>query len=167
MKDKIIAKIFENNINIVSADVPNDLKKEFAEAYYKYLVEVYLDDDLKETDIPNIIKFDLLNWSHTDYELKLSQLLGDITYKELSEISYKGLNLAKKRMNDNENNNPTIDTTSANNYIKILEDNLSKVRFFNSERAKIIVSEGIMDFLYASGQTENTSLRIGRNRYKK
>ena len=35
---------------------------------------------------------------------------------------------------------------------------------YNKELAEYYISEGNMDFKYASGQTDCTSLRIGRNR---
>ena len=52
-----------------------------------------------------------------------------------------------------------------NNYaeqcIKYLKDSLPYVKDFNKDVAFMLVSDGILDFEYASGKSCNTSFRIG------
>lgn len=161
MQQNIIKEVFKNTINIVLIDVPDDLKKEFYESYYRYLITRYLKNDLKQQDVESIVNFEIRHWKRADCELKLHRILEDKAYDVISKVSSNAFDLAYKRLKDEQ---ILIDEKTANNYIKILEDNLDKVRSFNVERVKMVVSEGIMDLLYASGQTEDTSLRIGRNR---
>ena len=56
------------------------------------------------------------------------------------------------------------DESELNQNIDILTTLLPKVRGFNKNLANLFVFEGIIDFEYASGKTQNTSLRIGRIR---
>ena len=45
-----------------------------------------------------------------------------------------------------------------------MEELLNSVEDYNKELAKWHISEGTMDLKYSSGQTDNTSLRIGHYR---
>lgn len=164
MKENIIKEIYKNTINTILYNIPEYLKQEFANSYFKYLVDIYLDDDLEESDIVIFTELEISKWKLASLDLKLSEILEDKSYDTIKSVSSNGNELAKRRLNDNSNNKPVIDLNAALNNVKLLEENLPNVREFNSQRAKQLVSEGIMDFYYASGQTNNTSLRNSRNR---
>ena len=160
LKRKIIKKIYLNTISEVIDDVPVELKKEFSNSYHKYLLKIYLDDELEEEDESIYTELELSRWKRASCSLKLSEILKDKAYERIKKNSARGLHYAEQRLEESSNGCPTISLMRANKNIQRLERDLQKVRGFNKDVAKILVSEGIVDFLYACGRSEFISLRL-------
>lgn len=83
-------------------------------------------------------------------------MLKDETLEQIINLSNKGTALAREK----KNNNQVISKELCEEQIKKIEELLPHVLEHNDELAKWYLSEAIMDYTYASGQTENHSMRM-------
>ncbi len=100
-----------------------------------------------------------LRYATTVPTLKLNLYILDESYNELVNISGIGFKAATDRINKSEH--PIISKDFADGQIDKMTNLHKNVREFNVERANQSVSEGILDYKYASGESEFTSIRVG------
>ena len=172
MKNELlIKKVFDRMAIMIISNVDDNYRNELLDAYKDYLIECYYDYNYAEKDnekyVNTIIELETSKWKNEKQNAKLVLLLKDDVLEEIREISNNGYNYAINKLNSISMNNNEIlfeelDKTTADKNIALLQELLPKVREFNSGLAASLVSEGILDFEYASGNSNHTSLRIGR-----
>lgn len=172
--EKLILEIYNQTINSILIGVDAKYKDELCLAYIEYLKKIYLNFDLKlgnkktEELVSIFVDLEKSKWQDTNADAKLSELLNDPAFENIKYISNTGYKYAKSMINKKFGAGvetllqPVIEESKAKESIEMLNTYCEQVRDFNKTIATYYVSEGIIDFLYASGITENTSLRIGR-----
>lgn len=176
--EKLIIVVYNNTINSVLYKIDEKYKSEVKLAYMNYLMKLYsnFNFDLyrrsleeKISIISNLQKF---KWQYLNTDIKLSILLDDSAFENLKRISNKGFELAKLMLaknlslDDKTLLQPVISEKEAQENIEKLNIYYNQVRVFNKNLSSQYVSEGSLDLQYASGITENMSLRIGQIKYK-
>ncbi|MDO4543510.1 MAG: hypothetical protein Q4C01_03065 [Clostridia bacterium] len=165
-----IKKVYDEVIGIVMQGVERKYATEVETGYMDYLNEqskIFGVCKDKDKAMAELIKLEVSRWSRRSRNEKLSQLLEDEAFRNINEISYEGYKAASLRAGAQscafkaDDVLPTIDIEEAERNINLLIKYLDEVREFNKAFAEGSVSEGIVDYLYASGKTKATSLRIG------
>lgn len=88
---------------------------------------------------------------------RLSLYVQDKALQQLSELSIKGMKLGLRRYNEG----IQIDELIARTNIMKMAILLQSVKEFNVFRANGIYGDGVLDYNYASGKSDDFSLRLG------
>ena len=159
--DKTINTTYEILINSILNGVPDIDKEEVSNNYLNYLFSRYSDLTISEENekkyLELIIEREKRMWENRDLIYKLQKLKKDKSYDIISEISEQGFMLAYSRLQGNGN---TITKEEAEKKIDILISEVDKVFDYNLEDAKMLVSEGIIDYKFASGNDALMSFRL-------
>lgn len=159
---EFIDKIYDNTINILLANIPNNYHDVISQAYKNYLYKIHSDkyDAINyEKMINMIIDMEKDKWSKMDAEYIIKRFTNDENYKKIRELSGKAYLLAKEKLlNELEY---IISKEEAEKNIDLLNNLLPTVQEFNKAESSMLVSEGICDFVYASRNVDVTSLRLG------
>ena len=163
MTEEIIKKIYKNTISTVLENIDSEVVNDLCAAYYEYLLRNYSNFDTKGKNEEEVItifsQLEKSKWSNMNSGMKKSELLKDEAFEHIKYISGMGLKYAQERV---VKNSVVLDAETADKYIDLLNEYLPKVQKFNVFIAQNYVSEGIMDLQFASGKTNDMSLRIGR-----
>lgn len=158
--EKFINTIYDNIINIILEKIPNEYKEEVSKRYNDYLHEIYTDmyssDDCEEM-IKICTNIEEKTWKKSPSEYILQTFVNDTAFNEIKKISGKAFKMAEEKNNNGKN---FVDTLEISQNIDLLGNLLNEVKDFNKVLAENLVSESILDFDYASGDTDVTSLRI-------
>ena len=161
-RDKIIYSIYLELKDVLFKNVDTKYEDELKKNYLKYLHYMYGDKDLEKEEYEKlknaIVKIELNNWNDVTPGFILSQLIPDDAFNKIGMISSRGYNYALEKIQSGSN---SLRSKDADVYVKKLTALLSKVKEFNKEVAEQLVSEGILDYKYASTDIDITSLRIG------
>lgn len=169
--EKLISEIYNQTINDILNGIDEKYKSELCMAYINYLKRIYLNFDLelgnKKIDelVSVFVNLEKSKWKDANKDSKLSELLHDQAFENIKNISNTGYKYAEEMLSKkifNDAIEPVIEKEKAKENIDKLNKYCDQVRNFNKQLATYYVSEGSMDFMYASGITENMSLRIGR-----
>lgn len=172
--EKLILEIYNKTINDILIGIEEIYKEELCLAYIDYLKKNYLNFDLNldnkkpEELVKLFIDLEKSKWQDMNREAKLSELLKDPAFENIKYISNTGYKYAKSMLDKKFETGvdvvlqPVIDEQRAQESIDMLNRYFEQVRDFNKNIANYYISEGSIDFQYASGITENMSLRIGR-----
>ena len=170
--EKMISEIYNKTINDILIGIDDKYKEELSLAYMEYLKKNYLNFDMslgnkKPEDLVRIFSnLESSKWGDTHGDAKLSEMLSDPAFENIKYISNTGYKYAESRINKKFGNStdipPVIDVEKAQESIEMLNKYYEQVRDFNKTIATYYVSEGSIDFQFASGMTENMSMRIGR-----
>jgi len=157
--------IYNELIDEILKDVPESEQEELKEAYKQYLVTFYSREvDPKigfEKTKTTFVDIEKMKWNDKTLVEKQMLLFKDEALNRLGHLSNIALGNAKAKIS---NNLDGITKEEANAYIEEMKELVNKVRPFNKVLASDYLSEGILDFEYSIGLTDNTSLRIGRMR---
>lgn len=169
-----INEIYNEVINVILNGVNKKYNEEISVAYKNYLLKTYLNFEMmgkaKDDLLPIFINLEISKWKKATQNVKLSEFLIDEVLNNIRNISNNGYKYALSQLNQRSfgqkqiNLLPVLDEDTAEKNILTLQNLLPKVREFNQDLASNLVSEGIVDFMYASGKTDNMSLRVGRMR---
>jgi len=162
---KMINQLFSTTLDQLLSDIPSEFKAEMQSAYSQHLIkrygEVTLPDANKTDDyVTTLVNRELREWGSSSPEMKMSAFLKDEFLDKIGAIAEQGFSYASKKLIDQ----TTISPETAKQNIEMLKQYLPQVRSFNVLLAQSYVSEGILDFQYAAGLTENISLRLGRSK---
>ena len=172
--EKLILEIYNKTINNILIGIDVKYKDELCLAYMEYLKKNYLNFDLDlgnkkpEELVSLFVDLEKSKWQDTNTDAKLSELLSDPAFENIKYISNTGYKYAKSMLDKKFETSveillqPVIEEEKAQESIEMLNTYYEQVRDFNKRMATYYVSEGSIDFQYASGITENMSLRIGR-----
>jgi len=173
-KEKLILEIYNRTINDILIGIAEKYKEELCLSYIEYLKKNYLNFDFDlDNNHPDelvslFVELEKSKWQDITVEEKLSELLSDPAFDNIKYISNTGYKYAKSLLDKKfeassvEFLQPEIDQEKAQESIEMLNKYYEHVREFNRQIANYYVSEGSIDFQYASGITENMSMRIGR-----
>lgn len=166
---ELINKIFNNTISSVIKDIDEKYIQEITIGYKDYLNRLYSNFDRKgltEEKLEEVFtKLEKTAWESSNSKIKLSRLLKDEAFSKIKFISNTGYEYAMHMLeNKNKSNDalPVITEEVCNKSISMMSELLPNVREFNVESAKMYVSEGTLDYIYASENTEFYSFRIGK-----
>lgn len=168
MNEKLINDIYDNVKNILLNGIPLEYQNDVLLGYKKNLLEVYSKIDVNsnyELAKEALIEIEVSKWKDTTAAIRLSEFVMDKAMDDIRYISNNGFKYAQARINQSENDNvlpATIEINKCEEAKLMLEKLLTQVKGFNEELARYYVSEGILDFEFASGMTNDMSLRIGR-----
>ena len=163
--EEFINYVYDKTISYVIKDFSLKELEEVEKSYREYL-EFQYSDVVNETNIEKskevFTKVEIENFKNAPKIKKQIILLKDLALDEVKYFSdYARVYADERRCNDR----IIITSDQARSYIKQMEQLVKQVRDFNLEIANKLLSESIVDFLYASGISDNMSLRSAR--YKK
>ena len=157
--EELINRLYEENLPVVLDGIQDEYKEEVKVNYKKDLEDRFLEDykDFKELDklYEILSRAEGNSWKNSDVNYKLYLLINDDALNKLSDLSSYGATKAIER----QNNDTLISEEDANKDIKEMEKLLDEVKPFNKELAEELFSDGKLDYLNASNQTEYHSLR--------
>ena len=164
MIEKLINEVFSNVISIVLDGITDQDKDEVSKNYLKYLYEVHSDIDINSENYAKMLsiitRIETKKWTSRDMNSKLYYFKDDESFEIIDAISKKAYSLALLRCK--ENSDFTISKEEARKYIDILASKVKSVLDFNKAEAERLVSESVLDFEYACGNSNDiTSFRIG------
>lgn len=166
MKTTFINQLYNETIKQVLKGVPYLYQREVKINYKNNLIEKYEDLTIDKSNVNEklnkFIQFELSYWNNLSIDMKLSHFVKDKAYEEIIFISILGLQLAQKKQDEN----IAFDQKMATAYVERMNELLRIVKYFNKESAKMYFFEGILDFQYASGLTEEKSIRMYENQSK-
>ena len=171
MREQFINGIYNNCIDMVLENFDESMRKNISLAYKRFLLNKYKITLKPEDDIKRIIniftKIEIKRWKEKTLDEKLSILFEDEFLNKLREISNIGFEYAQRKLDFNIFNQeytPEISPEQADDYINKMEELFEKVQPYNKDEATMYLSEGTVDFKYASNTTEYMSLRTAQMR---
>ena len=169
MTEQLIKDIYTAIIPILTNDLNPEEKQEMCNAYYEHISYTYSDKMKFNTDyekLKNIcIDIEKKSWTNKSVILRKKLLFKDDYYTRLIYLSDIGLKNANIRLlNEINNDNKPIEITKeiASNNMELMTQYSEMVRDFNKQDALMILSEGLLDYNYALGISDNKSFRIGK-----
>lgn len=157
----VIQKLYYNLISVILTGFEESDKKIVEAEYMRILSNRYSELPFNITEYEKLyeklFKLEYNEWSGLPLDMKKHILLKDSVLDEIINIASEAFKFAKNRLNKN----MLISIEEADKYISRLEELYNSVKEYNKQLAQWHISEGILDLKYSSGQTENTSLRIG------
>lgn len=169
MREDILKNLYEKMIPIILKDCPEYEQEEMKRGYWEYINKIH--DDVLDYDMPVDVMVDVCleiekeKWEGKDIVSKEFLFLKDEKYEQLIYLSNVGFKNAQIRLFNelnNENNPLSITHDEAIKNIELMEDYVKFVRPYHEAVAANALSEGILDYQYAFGYINDTSLRIGR-----
>ncbi|MDE6285273.1 MAG: hypothetical protein K2M17_05960 [Bacilli bacterium] len=158
--EQFINQLYTNTIEEFLKNVTTS-RDELAEAYKSYLFQTYesleVAPEKYDATLEVLSKTLVSQWGILPENHKMQELLKDEAMQDIRELSYKGLEYARLKISEKQ----ILSTELANQAIQQLESVVDKVKPYNQNLAKELISEGILDYMYAAGLSENTSLRLG------
>ncbi len=163
-EEEIINEIYKATIPKLIEKIENESKKEDVILFLEKIIKVSYKKQIKQIENENnqellkkceqqILKeFNYLRetTTHTDEVV-------DENYSKLIEYSNKSFELAKERC---ETNKIFTDTKMYDEYLSNLQVSSEKVLEKNKEKAKLLLSEGLVDLDYAYGYINAKSFRL-------
>ncbi len=164
-KEEIINKILKELLPIFLENIEESNKDKISNLYKEYFVRKY--DSLfsgisSDTDIEKLLSIlknrELNEWKNLNEDSKMSIIVEDKNLQELYFLSHKAFSLAQNKLYNEE----LISGKEAEELRTNLLNKYELVSTYNKDRAKMELSEALLDVDYASGVNENiNSLRIG------
>ena len=150
-------------INLLSGIEPSEAE-EITKLYQEYLQERYGRFEIYLKNYENVSNTYISNenerWLGMSSDEKKSYLYTDKNLEKLGELSGKAEEYARKRIQ----NDSKISVCKAKSLLKQMERHYKKVLSFNKELAMQYLSEGSVDCLYASNQSNYSSIRLSVER---
>ncbi len=157
LSNKIYNDTYSNLIN----GVDEKYIKEISNGYHEYLDIRFKDYSVDDADV----FIELMNKKllRNDPNIRLSMFVKDSEYEKIACISQEGLNKAclyAENLLSRNDSNPLINKDELVKVNTSLRSSLSKVKEFNKEAAKQLISEGVLDYEFASGNIDFMSFRL-------
>jgi len=161
--ENVIKMIYEKVKDVLLLNVEERYKEEMARKYLDYLYKTYSSTNFDDYELDKVINFivkaETNQWENVPVSYKLRRFIDDKNYEKVQIISNKGYVFAKEKIEKGASS--IISKKEANDNCELLINLLPLVKDFNKQEAKQLVSEGILDFHYASSNVDIISLRIG------
>ena len=153
----LVNNIYEKLKDVIIEGIEPEKKDLVLKEYYRILNVRYSEYEGKfnETQYNRICELEMMQWQRLNAVSKKKILIKDDIFESIKSISNEALEFALKKEEQ------IIPLGLANNNIDLLKQLLDRVNDENKEEATKLVSEGILDLKYASGQSELYSLRTG------
>lgn len=156
----LIEIIYNETIKTFMYGLPND--DNIKNYYMDYIKKSYAEFDNGQITDKNkiniLVELENNKWLNESPDYKKAFIIPDENLKRLSEISSFAYDMAKNRLK----NDVMASDINLSEYLSKIEELKNKVYNFNIYLARELVSETILDLQYALGQTDDTSIRIGR-----
>ncbi len=166
MNELLINGIYNNCLETFLTGIDSN-REELSVAYKKYLVEMYAEtidetDDINQT-IAIFSSIEKKRWSSKSVNEKISMVVNDDALNRLREISSIAQKHAERKLGHllhGSNYIPTLSEEEKDRYVKEMVELSSKVLPQNQNIATMLLSEGSIDFDYATNLTDDMSLRV-------
>lgn len=160
--EEIINQIYQSMLNTILHGVSEDDKEEISNNYLLYLHNRYdkntVTKDNKSELLNALLKREKIIWGYRSFYTKINMLKKDNAFSTISKLSNDAFKLAVRRL-ENPDTFPISEEDAKKNIDEMIA-NLDNVSKYNSTIASELVSEGILDYYYASSDTNDTSLRL-------
>ena len=160
--EEVIKKAYNLLVNDIIKDIPDIYKEEISKNYLDYLYKMYSNKEVSTNNteklLKTILRIEKIRWEKCDSIYILQWFKDDKSFNIINSTSKDGFKLAILSLQNNDK--AIISLENANKNINILINELNNVLEFNKHEAKHLVSEGILDFKYASGNNEVMSFRL-------
>lgn len=161
LNEKVINDAYKILINGMLNGIKEEYKEEVSANYMKYLIERYSNIEVTEENIKDYLRKIIISekrmWEDHDVNYRLQLLKNDNSFDIIRDISQRGFNLATASLDDS---SKVISKEEAEENINIMMRELNNVCDFNNNAARKLVSEGILDYKFASGNDELMSMRL-------
>lgn len=160
----VIKKVFDEMIFTVCMGIDEEDWPVIREEYHKLLIRRYSETDveLKLNDYDKVYKIvyniEYKRWTNLSPFIKKNLLIVDNALNNVMCISNLGFDFALKRLKDDS----LISAEEADTQINKMNEIYKNVRKENKFTADKYISEGTIDLLFASNQTDAMSLRLSR-----
>lgn len=162
--NNIITYIYNNMIGIVLRGFESTYVNIVSKKYMDILINRYSDIQFDIKNINDVCKdlFELEydEWNAMPIDVKKHILVDDLALEKIIDLSSEALKYAKNKLY----NNIVVSKDVTDEIILKLNLCYNNVADFNKDLAMWYISESTVDLDYASGQSENTSMRIGHLR---
>ena len=160
----VIDRVYSEMIDLVLSGFEQSEEDQIKKLYSEYLKNKYSefiqnDSDLEKTTKAMFIMEKSL-WTNKSKEYKLSILIKDDFLDQLYDLSNIAYKLAIERKTSSK---LTISTEKAKQQIDKMNEISKKVQPFNNEIGYSYLLEGVEDYNYACGNSDEHSLRVGRS----
>lgn len=166
-KDRLITDIYDYIIELILGKIRAEYKDVVAKGYLNYLKNIYSDFEFNQNDYKKVINIlrtiQYEKWSTSSELYILKELTYDENLLKIKSLSSNATSYAISRLE-------TGKQISSETYIEIanqFDDLINKVYSFNRKEANLNIADGKMDLLFATGNSDNTSLRINPKDYPK
>ena len=169
LTEKIINQVFQLMKGTILQGFKEEDKKEIEDNYLAYLRKSYSSQNVTESNkkkmLNAFLKREKIMWGNSDFYSRVTFFKTDEAFSIISRLSNKAFDLALLRL-DNPKTIP-ISKEEAKKNIDTMISNLDNVFEYNTDVARELVSEGILDYKYASSDTGDTSLRLHSHKITK
>ncbi len=163
MKEKFLLDIYNQTINTVLDNIPENEHPIISKAYQEYLLRVYDKVTINEENINKseeiFLPMEVSKWNNKTPDQKRAKLVKDEYYDKLFYISDLAFKEAQIRAQD-ETKRSNLTKEEVMEYLNKMEEYLTKVASYNKKVAKDYLSEASLDFMYAIGESDYKSFRI-------
>lgn len=157
----VIDEVIKNTKQVIIKDIDTESIDIILDGYRKYLENNYknvlVNSDSDEKKIRIISQIETENFNTMSANSKKYKLIRDENLEKLTSLSLSGKSYALNKIEENEK----ISAEFANKRISEMQELFDNLYEYSKENANWLLSEGIMDYLFASDQTENRSIRVG------
>ena len=160
---KVIDDVYSQLIDLVLEGFDQIESEQVKKLYYDYLTKEYSDIIKSKNDIERSIRslsiMEKSYWEYKSKDYKLSMLVKDTFLNQLGSLNQEAYESALERVKTDK---LTVTKEDAEQKISKMKELYSKVQPFNSSIGYNYLLEGIEDFNYACGNSDEHSLRVGR-----
>ncbi len=154
-------KIYNDTYNNLINGVEEKFIKEISNGYHEYLDSRYKDYSAEDADV----FIELMNKKllRNNPNNRLSMFVKDSEYEKIAYISQEGFNKAclyAENIISKNGSSPVVNKDELEKVNVSLRISLSKVKEFNRESAKQLISDGVLDYEFASGNIDFMSFRL-------
>jgi len=164
MTKNIVTDIYNATIGSLLANVDEKEAESMENAYQGYLQDRYgilpISDSNYDRIIGIYIKGESDKWSAMSVDGKRAYLFRDASFSELAGLSGEAESYARARLESKS----IISEEKASQMIARMKELVDKVEPYNKDMALIYLSEGSVDCIFASGKSNNTSIRLSSER---
>ena len=171
LKNQILTNVYNNMINSILSKFSRGEHEEIKKMYKKYLESSYgpaiEEGDEVEKTSNTFTKLEEISWEDANKNDIRRGITVDEALSKLGQLSSQAEKYAQFRLGatiSGQEYIPQIDIEKAKQILAEMTKLFDQVKPFNKEIAKNYLSEGSVDLAYATQQTDNMSLRIGRLR---
>jgi hypothetical protein len=162
--DGFIQAIYDSMIEIVMNGMDKNDRELIEKKYREILNNRYSELDINASNYDKLynlfLRRETREWTDFSLNERKNIFIGDPALEEIISLSNQAFEYAWERLT----NSSVIPVKVCNDSIKRMNELSSQVKDFNKKLSLWYLSEGGVDFTYASGMSENTSLRLGRAR---
>ena len=160
--NELAKKIFDETVDNLIDGVDEKYYDDLKNGYFEYLCNRYKKYSIEDADVfINLMRKSLLRSGSLS---RLSTYIQDDELENIRHLSQNGLDKAcyyAENILSKGDRTPIVDSNELEESTISLREGLSKVKEFNQDIARNLISEGVLDYNFAAGKTDFMSFRLG------